>query len=799
MNPRYEKPALCSGCSLERAGYGFVPGVGPQPAMLNFMGESAGYEEAIKGEPFYGAAGGMLSRLLQRAGINRQQARIFNAIACRPPGDFLVGASYEEHAISCCAAHRNPEYARIPDNGVLVTLGATPTLTTLNLRGVAGVQMKDLHGTVWRDPSDRYFVVPTFHPAHLLRGAMSLTEVVTQDLALALKISRQGFTRKPTNLIVDPMYAWFDAWVADHLAKVAQDPSGVHLSIDTEFAEKAGGADESEVVLADTPSPITRVNGGNDDTTGWTVPYREPFISRIRQLLTGTTESGGLIWMWNKYADLSHLWADRHVIPNEMVIDGMWLAHFLQSDLPRGLGFWAPMASDFGAWKHWGKDPQREGVYAAADGVQNWRTCMWLLKAAQQQGIWDLFLDDWHERDVYVLRPAHEQGTPVNRERLQTFHEELQEKLANVLLRIKTTAAQGVLKPKQGYATCPLPKVPAWFKQCLKGEGRGKNKISHDTKIVQGATALELTFRCDTCSRFEHGAVVPPASILGKPKKGGGEAKQQYMLDGIQLVEKEIDLDIQICETCGAEDVGAKHRCALPKAPEPRSRNRPSRRKKRVDDADVVGANRQALLGAGGVQDAAVTDDPATGESGASTQSLDAGSSRDAQRAQRPAARLVTQRARCRRYFWQLPFNPDAPQQVLAYLADRGIEAPVDKKRGSKTTNKKALKELQKQYSEDPFFQLQLDWKAVQKVDSTYAVGALARLDKDDRLHPEFLPKPSTFRDSCVGVNLQNVVADKAGPDGLASGFRRCVESRDGVPENRTAEELAAWALKWDR
>jgi DNA polymerase I-like protein with 3'-5' exonuclease and polymerase domains len=164
---------------------------------------------------------------------------------------------------------------------------------------------------------------------------------------------------------------------------------------------------------------------------------------------------------------------------------------------------------------------------------------------------------------------------------------------------------------------------------------------------------------------------------------------------------------------------------------------------------------------------------------------------------ERPVARIVRVRVREVRYFWQLPFNPDAPAQILSYLAQQGIEAPLDKKTKRATTNKKALDALKAQHRDDPFFQLQMDYKAVAKVDSTYAVGSLAKLDDDDRLHPEFLPKPSTFRDSCQNPNLQNVVADKAGAEGLAAGFRRCIEARDGAPAGTTEDMLRAWRSRW--
>jgi len=70
-------------------------------------------------------------------------------------------------------------------------------------------------------------------------------------------------------------------------------------------------------------------------------------------------------------------------------------------------------------------------------------------------------------------------------------------------------------------------------------------------------------------------------------------------------------------------------------------------------------------------------------------------------------------------------------------------------------------------------------------------------MDADDRVHPEYLPIPSTLRDSARNPNLTNVVADKSGPQSLAAGFRRCVTARDGVPAIITPEEYAAWEAKW--
>lgn len=108
------------------------------------------------------------------------------------------------------------------------------------------------------------------------------------------------------------------------------------------------------------------------------------------------------------------------------------------------------------------------------------------------------------------------------------------------------------------------------------------------------------------------------------------------------------------------------------------------------------------------------------------------------------------------------------------------------------------MKALAKKHgAADPFYQCVLDWKAVQKVDSTYVVSVLDQLDDDDRVHPEIAPVPETLRDSCKGPNFQNVVADREGPASLAAGFRRAVVSRDGVPADRTEAEVEGWERKW--
>lgn len=774
LNPRYLKPPACQGCSLEHAGFGFAPAIGPRSSRLLFVGEALGFEEALAGEPFFGAAGGVLSRILRRAGIERSHVRIANVVSCRPPNDYLAGAPYEAHAVQMCRQYLQPYLDELPDNGVVVTLGATPLQAVLGLYGVAGVAVKDFHGTVNRDPSGRFWVVPTFHPSHLQRGAMNLLDVVTEDVKAAERVSREGFAPQETVLVVDPPVEYFARWVDDHLARVAQDRDAHGLDADTEFI--VGGSrkpdDEGEITGDVGNVTLTRFNFGNDGVHGGTVPYIGDFIKHVDRLLSGIARLGGWIYWWNKYADLDPLLRAGHDFAAAENLDLMWLAHHIQSDLPRGLGFWAPMACTFGPWKHWSKVRELEGKYAACDGVKTTRVRHYLLRAAHQLGMMEMFLRDWHERDRYVLRPAHVMGVPVNKPVLVEYHEEMQRKLARILVSMKACQAAGVRKPKAGYAKRPKGAMLT-PPRCSACGATSPTKTHLKTCSVDPSNPGDLRAELVPATYAEP---TPPASILGKAtqtKTGltdatgaaqtiGGEAKFAYLKEGVQLVHAQIEAEVRCCESCGAADVGAKHRC--PRAAELRGRAR-GRREPEADDV------------------------PAEAGDGAA--------------AAPGAPRLVTRRVLVDRWFWQLPFNPDAAAQILAYIEGRGIAAPVDKKRvdaegrAKKTTNKEALKKLAKEYKDDPFFQLQLDWKAVQKVDATYAVGTLRRLDGDSRVHPEYLPKPSTLRDSAINPNLTNVVADKSGPEALSSGFRRCIEARDGVPPGVTAEELSAWQLRY--
>lgn len=681
MLAKFNKPPGCTDCALQARGCGFAPPSGPQHAKLLFVGEALGYNEAMQGFPFVGAAGGMFERILRRAGLSRDTVKVHNAVNCQPPGDWLDGAPWQHSALAHCSQYLD-ESLNDPTLQVVVTLGSIPMRQILALWGMDGVRVQDFHGTVHRDPSNRFWVVPTYHPSFLQRGATNLFDVVANcDLRVAKELLHYGeIRRRPYQLYQDPPVEWFRRWTQDAIAKLRHEGFG-WLATDIETPDKSGGRDEGELSSEDTSTQILRINFSTHGEEGLTVPYDGPYLQIISELL----DAGFWLALWNKKYDESRLRFNGHQFRAQdgsdiVLIDGMWAAHHLQSDLPLGLGFWAPFHSNYGAWKHLGKQRGREAEYAAVDGLQTYRVVPeGIVPALQREGLWDAFWRHTHQREQYVLRPAYEAGMPVDEAKLDAFHEKLQAVAAERLESINQSGMAGNFYPKQGYAKKPKDET------------------------------------------------TPPKGISGaKHREKGDHAKADYIDQGITLIQREIDAQIRCCTSCGKEGVGPSHNCL--------------RRKGQRDEESHT------------------TDGTPVG----------------------PVLELRSRRES--RWFWSLPFNPDANAQILKFIKDSG-EAPGKAKKTRKdTANKETLRNLLKK-TKNPVYQHILDYKAVKKVDSTYALGLKKRIWRSDgRLHPEITFRPSMFRDSCVNPNVQNVIADKdkKGSGSLAAGLRYCIVADPG-------------------
>lgn len=158
----------CTRCVLHTLGRRQVVfGVGNPNAELMFVGEAPGADEDIKGEPFVGAAGQLLTRIIEAIQLRREDVYIANVIKCRPPGN-RNPAPVE---VDTCSPFLLRQIAAVRPR-VIVCLGSFAAHTLLG----SDAPISRLRGRAhdWRDGIR---LVPTFHPAYLLRSPDKKREV----------------------------------------------------------------------------------------------------------------------------------------------------------------------------------------------------------------------------------------------------------------------------------------------------------------------------------------------------------------------------------------------------------------------------------------------------------------------------------------------------------------------------------------------------------------------------------------------------------------------------------------------
>ena len=152
--------AGCTKCRLAEGRTQVVFGVGNPDADLMFIGEAPGFHEDKQGEPFVGAAGQLLTRLLGEVlGIGREDVYIANILQCRPPGN----RDPLDDEIEACTPWLIEKLSVIQPR-VIVTLGNFATRFVLNTQ--QGITRMRGAAYPWHGRT----VIPTFHPAAILRG-----------------------------------------------------------------------------------------------------------------------------------------------------------------------------------------------------------------------------------------------------------------------------------------------------------------------------------------------------------------------------------------------------------------------------------------------------------------------------------------------------------------------------------------------------------------------------------------------------------------------------------------------------
>ena len=166
----------CRRCKLCEHRTQIVFGVGDPHAELVFIGEGPGADEDLRGEPFVGRAGQLLTEIITKGmKMRREEVYIANVVKCRPPHN----RNPEADEIAACEPFLRKQIALIQPR-IIVALGAFAAQTLLQTK----TPISRLRG-VWHTYQDTK-LMPTLHPAYLLRNPRD-KRLVWQDIKAVLR------------------------------------------------------------------------------------------------------------------------------------------------------------------------------------------------------------------------------------------------------------------------------------------------------------------------------------------------------------------------------------------------------------------------------------------------------------------------------------------------------------------------------------------------------------------------------------------------------------------------------------
>src|SRR5512139_941274 len=165
LNPSHDKQTAleqlreqigeCQRCKLSRERKHIVFGEGSPDASLMFIGEAPGKEEDIQARPFVGDAGKLLTRMIEKMGLAREDVYIGNIVKCRPP----LNRDPEEDEMKTCSPFIDRQIEIISPK-VIISLGRVSAQTLIATK----IPISKLRGKFYE--YNGIPLMPTFHPAY---------------------------------------------------------------------------------------------------------------------------------------------------------------------------------------------------------------------------------------------------------------------------------------------------------------------------------------------------------------------------------------------------------------------------------------------------------------------------------------------------------------------------------------------------------------------------------------------------------------------------------------------------------
>lgn len=173
----------CQRCKLSKGRTHIVFGEGDADARIMFIGEAPGKEEDLQARPFVGEAGQLLTRLIEKMGFKREDVYIANIVKCRPP----MNRDPQEDEISTCLPFLEKQIEVISPK-IIIALGKISAYVLLAIKvPISKFSISKIRGKFYDYKGIP--VMPTFHPAYLLRNPKDKWLVWADAQAALKKIS----------------------------------------------------------------------------------------------------------------------------------------------------------------------------------------------------------------------------------------------------------------------------------------------------------------------------------------------------------------------------------------------------------------------------------------------------------------------------------------------------------------------------------------------------------------------------------------------------------------------------------
>ncbi|MCE4607434.1 MAG: DNA polymerase, partial [Caldisphaeraceae archaeon] len=515
----------CQLCPLntKRRVWGEYPDTGDVDIV--FVGEAPGAQENYQGRPFVGGAGIWLNKALAKAGILRFRSGVTNIISCQPPGNNIN--SFEAHeARKYCKKGLEAEvkYWKQRHVKVIVPLGNT-ALEFFNIPYRIG----EARGSVfkWKD----FVVVPTYHPAYIMRGQIKEEGTWVADLMKAKEIADKGWEQPEENFIIEPTVND----VRNFVEKAIKRKALIGVDVETTGLNPY----KSSIVVIGLALSGSEALSVPFLTTGGLYYWDSSSEPVVRSLVDRLFRTCPLLFQ-NALYDVRHLRIAGFTL-NNIEHDVLLAHHTVHPELPHNLAY---ITSIYGKTPYW-KAPFKERTVSILDMDQRTLRVYNLRDAVVLHQILPGLIDDLKELGTYkiyknitmrLIHPVMEMmdtGLKISSTRLRTWRNKLKAQLEEIESKLREV---GDLPEEFNFSSGDQVRyllygqIPNQFKKAIKEKekiDKSKNPKRKLTKKYKELKRIVTVFNETT-------PLLLPSMIRPTTKKGGlaidGEARLRIRL-----------------------------------------------------------------------------------------------------------------------------------------------------------------------------------------------------------------------------------------------------------------------------